>query len=1736
LSSAIGTFTPQSRLERVTSLYDRNLFLQAYEECKSYWSSETRLSDLSIDELIIGLRLANRLGASKLSRWLGRELIKRDPLHPKVRYFKLHAQIRGKRYFDHLCEIAAKPELEGADTDTQASWLAYSGVYWAYIRDFDHAHRCLDLAHKWGPNDAWVLSCESDVLAFEDRWEEALAAAEAAWAISPGTPFGTRSLASCLLNLRRVEEAAERLAAAAKESESYENALTACWYLAALAETRAGEERIRAIATAQELIQRASALAILADRETRAAIARVRLDIAELTDDHVAMEHWAHEVRSPFHRRVLENLRKNPTGARIRLPFRHAVQRHDECLPTSIGSAMEAMQTPIDADAMAAELTFGGTQEWAAAEWLEKQGYVVRFFVATPEVTTALVKNGFAFVFTLEWDTSAHAVAVVGLDEAAGTILVHDPTNFRSTEYLLDWLGKNFAPLGPKAMVAVRPERVPLLDQLLPPVDVQTMSARQAHRRAEFLQGPAAAREVVAALAANFPTHPNTRLLQALQDHEDGKIAPALEQFKKLLEEFPASPAVRSDLLSCCRSLRNTALMRKTLEDVVERGLLPGVESQQQWRYPPSDYVSEYGDLLRLSGTTSGKARALFLSLLSRAHYCASAWHNFADLLWNERKFESALLAYRIASCQADRNEHYARAYSDALGHLGREEEGFAWLGLRVLKFGNALEGVATRLSLIKALEEAGYPERAMGVAQDAVLAHGSSAALLGGLAPFQARMGNWAEADDLLNRLEQTGNTALFHQASAHLHGIRGELDQALDHAEKWLSDFPLSMSAREEVVDLMARRDGAKGAIDRARQWLAERLGNESIEELYCRQLNRLSYTSWQKYTVLLRRVKRNHEDSWAWLELAFCAIYDFESANEKSRRRLEPRIVRYLSECDRTSPGEASTLRAHALWLEARGEWAQAVPHWIEAIHRDPVSMYSYRHLWDCANRLNHEERLAIWGKMETSLVNEPGHSSVARDIIMLAAQRFGVSMAEEAIARWAKLRPDDPTIVEGYIDLLLTYGHGRTDYERALQLLLPELKRFPFHLGLRLSHANALQNLGRFQEAEEVYREIVRRHPDNSWSRVRLAWMKQRRAETEAALQELEQAAVCDPRNTTIYKAKVEILIDEQRFAEARAIVGSTSERFPAEVNWREDAIKLLIECGNLDQAIATARGGVVEHPRGAYLWLLLGRTLSEYQQFAAPGEIESCLRRSLSLNPHLSEAADYLAIFLVEQRQYQQAEQVLRELEKRLTDPSPVLGRLAWIRRRKGETQAAVKDMVSLVQQFPWYRWGWGVLLDWLNEDKSWDEARRILAEVIPEQRTNTRWRQKRLEILAHAGEKAEIMDSEWNSLLHDFPEEMSLHLIRYDALCGGKHWSEAAGVLQHIRSLYPDSPYVLARWVELQVREQKKDAAISNLLSLFFAEAEPSVWPPNHAWEMIQNGRYEADAYDAVLTQLRQQKHPTIRAISLLADYAMDRFGSEKRERQHFFRILFPSPGAREILKLLKLIDAIPGDNSVHRAALLKKLSDFGYERLVVRYWKHHRKQVEAGLGPWSETIRALTGLKKYRTARKVLAGWQERQGVAMWVIANYVMCLAGMTRKRTKELRSTCHEALAGLPHDHCARYLAYREAEACVLQGDQAGFSECWSRHREYFDSQPEKGEWFETKRRYLMAALPAVARHLESGEVRKYKALARSLRWQWFKSNLPSVRLPKGLRRWWWLIWFIFMLLRIIQESTK
>jgi tetratricopeptide (TPR) repeat protein len=599
---------------------------------------------------------------------------------------------------------------------------------------------------------------------------------------------------------------------------------------------------------------------------------------------------------------------------------------------------------------LAKEVTFGGTAEWAAADWLREKGFHVRFFSATAEITARLIEAGLGFIVSWDDDEAGHSVAIVGIDHAAGTVLAHDPTSFRTAEYLLSSFTLDYGPLGLCAMAAVPAIHAELLDTILPQ-ESELVEAAQTQRKAFATHSPAAARSLVDNIEVRFPNHPGAHFLRAIQDLQDGRVGRALRQFRKILEQFPQSAAVRTRLMSACHSLSDTALLRETLRSVVDTGKVPGVSAGTDWGIPHPRYFYDYADLLRFSAETWAQAESLLRHVLSNDCRSAGAWHVLADLRWGRRASDSALLAYRIAATLADHDEHYARTYADVLCRSGRTQEGAEWLRRRAEKLGTSIYGLSTWVTYISMLEDAGKPSDALKICRNVLDRFGSSYSLLVFAIPFFGRMGQWQEAEHWFDALREIEAGAGFCEAAVYFFEMRGMTAKALQQAEAWVAEAPLSTTARSRLLSLIARAQGERVAQARAARWMCERPENEVFEDLFCQYAG---FPAWRKLRVLRTRVKRNRDDAWAWCELAFAAIYAFQTSDDVRRRRLQPRILRYLAEADRLTDGDAPTLRARGLWHEAQGS-----------------------RLFEISARFSAEEQRAMWAEIEPVWITSAAH---------------------------------------------------------------------------------------------------------------------------------------------------------------------------------------------------------------------------------------------------------------------------------------------------------------------------------------------------------------------------------------------------------------------------------------------------------------------------------------------------------------------------------------------------------------------------------------------------------------------------------------------------------------------------------------------------------------------------------------------------------------------------------------
>jgi hypothetical protein len=268
-----------------------------------------------------------------------------------------------------------------------------------------------------------------------------------------------------------------------------------------------------------------------------------------------------------------------------------------------------------------------------------------------------------------------------------------------------------------------------------------------------------------------------------------------------------------------------------------------------------------------------------------------------------------------------------------------------------------------------------------------------------------------------------------------------------------------------------------------------------------------------------------------------------------------------------------------------------------------------------------------------------------------------------------------------------------------------------------------------------------------------------------------------------------------------------------------------------------------------------------------------------------------------------------------------------------------------------------------------------------------------------------------------------------------------------------------------------------------------------------------------------------------------MANFAMR--NETKRDAQPIVSVYFPGGGAKQLVNLHRALMRCSWDAAACRATIYSVLVTYGFQRIVIRLWKE-RKSVALNVQEWSQVGRAFVAAEMYSDGRRLFSDWRDRNGVAMWMIANYAICLSRFRKDELTERYLSCKDALEGLPHDHCAKYLVYLQAEAAALLGDEQALLTTWSTYQHYFDGKIEEGEYFKAEHRDLLSDVPVAVRLLQQGERKLYAQAIRGMKWKRGHHAKDDSKNPQSEASIpWWVWWVLFLLiptLRRLFESSK
>lgn len=838
-------------IQGALQLYDKNRFLDAYHLTLPAWRLSHRdIHSLSIETLVHGGRLAARLGGTTLQRILWRAARRQDPTHPLVRYFASHG-VEGR--WNVLDAVRAATQDAWPDDEIphlRASRLGSDARVLAWVRDFAGAHRLIARGRAIGLETSWLDACEAEIFLHQDRWAEAFAAACRGWESSPGTPALASVLARVAVRLDKVDEVTNMLVASLDQVQSYETQYIAVSSLLCSAERATGPRQVEYARRAYSLGTQLDALTPLSSRDTRNNTAGIQAIAAFWAHDRHGFGRHAAQVSTPFFRQIVRNLSTTEAAgagfARVVLPFRPVAQKHNTCVPASIACIAGGLGIEVDQDDIACSVTYGGTATWRIVDWLETHGFAVRLLTLTAELAETLVKDGLAPVIFTASLNSGHAVALVGMDAAAGVLLLYDPASGRVVPTRFEHFAEGETPFGPRALVFV-PRSARHRLESIPEAACTGATATVNYERALVQAGLSTANRVIDVLATKAGCELERSRLDALHAAARGNAVTAYAQHLAMLAQHPDCVYLQRELLGNLERTRNAVLIRDALRDIVARG------SRQ------ATHLARYADCLGVQNAGYAEAERLLKRAIAYEPHNAEAFHVLGDILRRQERVADSVLPYRIAALLDTENEHYAAAHADALRVTEGDEAAIEFLRLRIDTLGNGVEGVAAWITLVKAYVARGRPDEATECLSQAYAAWPSSPMLATFATHFWIERGAFAAAQEAVQQLDTLNHHTAYLEGATTLAAAQGDHATALARAERWLHETPSNLDARRAVLRAVAKTSGPFVACAMAESWVAAFPGDDDLELVLYDALC-LAGPAWRARQLLEQRVERN------------------------------------------------------------------------------------------------------------------------------------------------------------------------------------------------------------------------------------------------------------------------------------------------------------------------------------------------------------------------------------------------------------------------------------------------------------------------------------------------------------------------------------------------------------------------------------------------------------------------------------------------------------------------------------------------------------------------------------------------------------------------------------------------------------------------------------------------------------------------------------------------------------
>ncbi len=1265
----------QPILDEVLALYDRGLYLQAYRAAEQHLP--LRHWEGAPARLLAG-RLAGNLGSQRLAHALFVCAWRESPTDPWACYFRTRVLL------DRYGPLAAWHVLRNTDqwadapAEANANWLALKAHVASALRDFDAADRWLERAEQLAPADPWLCVERATVLEREDRYAEALAAAQRSLQLVPWYRPGVQAASHALGLLDRADEALALLQQASTRLES-------CVIAAQLAQLQLQRQEF---AAARETLERCDALAPLKDKPFRVWLDSARSQAAYGCGDRPAAARYARQVPLPFYRQFAERLTGSADGGRrVVLPVGFVRQHHQTCAPATVTALSRYWDYPVDHLALADQVCYDGTPAHRQRQWAENHGWLCREFTVSWDSAVALLDRGVPFAITIVEPQNAHMQAVIGYDTLRGTLWLRDPYLPQLLEFHAAESFQRYQSTGPLGMVLVPRARSERLDGVeLPDAELCDLAyefkrALDQHRRNDA----AAALQLMRAQA---PTHRLTLHTAGALAAYDGDLSGALACVNRLLALFPDDANLQLNRLAYLHSLARRDERLAVLESICRKTGADGI------------FALRYAEELRADARQTDKVLQLLRRAIRWRPVDAANVFCLAHVTWDQGRRAEALELYRFAACLDDKNEECTQSFFIAARHCRQTAAALEFLENRFRRYAGK-SGWPAR-TLFWALELTEQTARGFQRLEQALAQRPDDGELLLFAADAFSRHGRAERAEALLAQAKGRSHARAWLRTAADIAAQRGEHRQALALWRQVAEAEPLALDAHRALARLLAEIEGPPAALSHL-EHICERFPHHfGLHQLWIEWLRDEDLPGWERATR--RLVEINPADAWARRELAIVLIHQHR-LNEAAEQ---------VALAEQLEPSSPSTHTTRGDWLLRAGKIEDACRAYRQAIELSVDAEYAIHQLLAASDSAGAKrEALAfIHQQLVRQVIFGEGliaYRQHARPLLN-SAELLG-SLREAHAAR-----PDLWQAWSALVHQLLEMDR----LDEARQRAREAAERFPLLPRAWLDLARVCHAAGEADAELEALQQALQINPNWSQAARELAAAHERRGERDRARVVLEQAVARNPLEAVNHGCLAEWLWQAGDKDAALARV-EQAVRIDPRYDWGWDALReWSAELGRPDHAVKLARDLTSRRPGEAHAWLALAKALPGAGE---SGEKLAALEKATRLDPRFVDAHDLRAAVLAETGRFDEALAACRPAIWAGHPPPELRRREALIQAQRGDLTAAVERITEWLREQPNDYWGWRLCADWhrqLNSNAEYLKAAQELVRVAPQ--------------------------------------------------------------------------------------------------------------------------------------------------------------------------------------------------------------------------------------------------------------------------------------------------------------------------------------------------------------------------------------------------------------------------------